>query len=413
MTDHRPAGTPASWRHLRSHRDWLGDESTRLLDFARGSRVERGFAWLDADGRPDAGKSLQLWITTRMTHVFALGELLGHPGCGPLVDHGLAAIQDTFGDDEHRGWFSEVSDDGPVRTEKEAYSHAFVLLSAAGATIAGRGTAPALLGEIAAVVEQRFWSEEEGACCESWSGDWSELEGYRGANANMHMIEAFLAAGDATGHARWYQRALRIAERLIHDLASARDWRIIEHFDADWRPLPDYNADQPRHSFRPFGVTPGHGLEWSRLLLQIHAALDEPPGWLTDAAQGLFARAVADGWKAPGGFAYTTGFDGRPVVSERLHWPVAEAIGAAAALHERTGGDEYERWYRTCWDFSAAHLIDLRRGSWHAELDESLEPSARTWSGKPDVYHAFQATLIPRLPVRPSLAGALRDGALA
>ena len=359
------------------------------------------------------GKPLQLWITTRMTHVFVLGDLLGHPGCGPLVDHGLAAIRDTFGDREHGGWFSEIADEGPVRTEKEAYSHAFVLLAAAGATMAGRATAPALLDEITRVVEQRFWSEEEGACRESWDGGWNALEEYRGANANMHMIEAFLAAGDATGDARWSQRALRIAERLIRDVASARDWRILEHFDADWRPLPDYNAEHPRHPFRPFGVTPGHGLEWSRLLLQIDAAVDAPPDWLADAAQGLFGRAVADGWGPPGGFAYTTDFDGKPVVSDRLHWPVTEAIGAAAALHELTGDEEYERWYRTCWDFAAANLIDRRRGSWHAELDESLQPSEQTWSGKPDVYHALQSTLIPRLPVRPSLAGALRDGSLA
>ena len=103
----------------------------------------------------------------------------------------------------------------------------------------------------------------------------------------------------------------------------------------------------------------------------------------------------------------------RCIQPDRLHWPVTEAIGAAAALHEVTGVEEYERWYRTCWDFAAAYLIDPRRGSWHAELDESLQPSEQTWSGKPDVYHALQATLIPRLPVRPSLAGALRDGSLA
>ena len=107
----------------------------------------------------------------------------------------------------------------------------------------------------------------------------------------------------------------------------------------DWRPLPEYNADQPRHPFRPFGITPGHGLEWSRLLLQIHAALGGRPDWLVEAARGLFARAVDDGWEEPGGFAYTTDLDGRPVVADRLHWPVTEAIGAAAALHETTGDE--------------------------------------------------------------------------
>ncbi len=133
-----------------------------------------------------------------------------------------------------------------------------------------------------------------------------------------------------------------------------------------------------------------------------------PPDWLLDAARGLFARATAEGWQANGGFVYTTDHDGRPVVTDRLHWVVTEAIGAAAALHAETGDVEYERWYRTLWDFAELHLIDRERGSWHAELDEALQPSRRTWEGKPDVYHALQATLIPRLPVRPSLAGALR-----
>ena len=107
--------------------------------------------------------------------------------------------------------------------------------------------------------------------------------------------------------------------------------------------------------------------------------------------------------------AWTAG----PLVADRLHWPVTEAIGAAAALHAVTGEARYEHWYRTCWDFAGAHLIDRARGSWHAELDDGLQPSEQTWSGKPDVYHSLQATLIPRLPVSPSLAGALRDGPLA
>jgi mannose/cellobiose epimerase-like protein (N-acyl-D-glucosamine 2-epimerase family) len=413
VTVRRSTIPPTGWRGLRSHRDWLGDETSRLLEFARGARVERGFGWLDADGTPERNRPLQLWITARMTHVFALGDLLGHPGCGPLADHGLVAIRDSFEDRERGGWFPEVSDDGPVRTDKEAYSHAFVLLAAASAAIAGREPATALLGEAVSVMEQRFWSEEESACLEGWDRGWEHLEGYRGANANMHMVEAFLAAGDATGDTRWYERARSIADRLVNTVARAHEWRILEHFDPQWRPLPDYNADQPRHPFRPFGVTPGHGLEWSRLLLQIHASIDQPPDWLVEAAKGLFARAVADGWGDPGGFAYTTDLAGRAVVADRLHWVVTEAIGAAAALHATTGAEEYERWYRTCWDFAVTYLLDRERGSWHAELDDDLRPSDRTWSGKPDVYHALQATLIPRLPVSPGLAGALRDGSLA
>ena len=398
---------PGSWLTLPSHRAWLEAEATRLIDFARGARVDGGFAWLDDRGRPDAGRPLQLWITTRMTHVHALGHLLGLPGCGALADHGLAAIRERFEDPEHGGWYPEVNAAGPQRTDKEAYPHAFVLLAAASCALAGRPQAEALLREAIAVVEERFWSEEEGAAVESWDRAWNEPEAYRGANANMHMVEALLAAGDATGDTVWYERARRICERLIDGVARAHDWRVVEHFDDGWRPLPDYNADDPRHPFRPSGVTPGHGLEWSRLLLQVAAGLPSPPGWLLEASRDLFARAVQDGWLEPGGFVYTTDLDGRPVVRDRLHWVVCEAIGAAAALHAETGDPEYERWYRRAWDFAGEHLIDRERGSWRAELDEELRPSSATWSGKPDVYHALQATLLPLLPVAPSVAGAL------
>jgi sulfoquinovose isomerase len=404
-TTRAPAQT--SWRALASHRQWLGAETDRLIDFARGARVDGGFGWLDAAGAPDPAKPLQLWITTRMTHVFGVGHLLGIPGCGLLADHGLRAIRETFEDREHGGWFAEVGTAGPTNTRKEAYSHSFVLLAAATATMAGRPEGPALLDQAMAIVERHFWSEEEGACVESWDRAWLESEAYRGANANMHMVEAFLAARDATGDPPWAARALRIAERLVRDVAAKHDWRVVEHFDAAWTPLPDYNRTEVRHPFRPFGVTPGHGLEWSRLLLQLRG-----PSWLLAAAEGLFARAVADGWDDNLGFVYTTDLDGHPVVTDRLHWVLAEGIGAAAALHAVTGADTYDRWYQTFWDFADAWFRDRRHGSWTHELDERLQPSERTWAGKPDVYHALQATLLPRLPVTPSLAGALRDGLL-
>jgi sulfoquinovose isomerase len=399
------------WIELAGHRAWLAAEAERLLDFARGSRVEPGFGWQRDDGTPDPSRPLQLWICTRMTHVFSLGHLLGWPGCGALADHGLVALQGVFADAEHGGWFSEVADDGtPTGTDKTAYEHAFVLLAGCSAAVAGRPGGDALRDAAAAVVEERFWSEADGICVEAWDRAWQRLDPYRGANANMHMVEAFLAANDATGDGRWATRALRIAERLIDTSARPRDWRLPEHYDAQLQPDLEYNADDPRHRFRPYGVTPGHALEWARLLLHVHAALPEPPAWLPEAAAALFARAVEDGWDPRGGFVYTTGHDGTPVVRERFHWVVAEAIGAAAALYAVTGDDGYDAWYRTFWDFADVHLRDRRQGGWRSELDEENRPAAGTWPGKPDTYHAFQATLIPRLPLSPGMAVALRDG---
>jgi len=75
----------------------LASETERLLAFAEHSRhPEGGFAWLNADGTPDLERPRELWITTRMTHVFALGELLGWPGAAELVARmeGRAALND-------------------------------------------------------------------------------------------------------------------------------------------------------------------------------------------------------------------------------------------------------------------------------------------------------------------------------
>ena len=113
------------------------------------------------------------------------------------------------------------------------------------------------------------------------------------------------------------------------------------------------------------------------------------------------------------GFVCTVDWSGSPVVRERMHWVAAEATATAAALHAATGEPEYDAWYRTWWQHVADHFRDTEHGSWHHELATDLTPSTVTWAGKPDTYHAFQATLIPRLPLAPTLAAALRDGLLA
>jgi sulfoquinovose isomerase len=154
-------------------------------------------------------------------------------------------------------------------------------------------------------------------------------------------------------------------------------------------------------------------LEWSRLLIGLNTGLSAPPGWLLEASVSLFDRAIADGWlPEPGGFGYTVDFNGAPVVTDRLHWVAAEAIGAAATLSRVVGGDRFEFWYRRCWDWTEARLIDRAEGSWRHELNNRAEPTAHMWPGKPDVYHSLQATLVGRLPAVSSFARGIAEGRL-
>jgi mannose/cellobiose epimerase-like protein (N-acyl-D-glucosamine 2-epimerase family) len=404
---------PRSWTEQPYHRNWLDSEGDRLLAFAEASGAAPiGFAWLDEEGRPDSAQPIHTWMTARMTHVFSLAHLRGRPGAAPLADHGLAALHGALRDAEQGGWYSSVDPHGaPPATGKAAYEHAFVVLAASSATAADRPGAAELLDEALAIVEEHFWRPDEGRCLESWDRSWTKPEPYRGANSNMHFVEAFLAAADVTGEEAWRDRALSIAERLIDGAAQGNGWRLPEHFDVEWQPLLDYNSEAKADQFRPYGTTVGHWLEWSRLLLQLEASTPSPPSWLFDDARALFDAAAEHGWAADGaeGFVYTLDWEDRPVVRARMHWVVAEAIGAAAAFRSRTGERLYEDWYRRLWDYAERRFIDRRQGSWHHELDAENLPAATVWSGKPDVYHAYQATLLPQMPLARSLAVALRD----
>ena len=394
---------------------WLALETARLLDFGRNFPHPLGGAtWLRTDGTPDLDAPVQTWITARMAHVYSLAELLGVPGAGPLANAALAGLTGLLHDRQHGGWYPSVAADGVPAAGKSCYDHAFVVLAASSATLARRPGAHALLIEAIDTLIQRFWEPGHGMFADQWDTGWQQLDDYRGLNANMHAVEAMLAAYDATGRPECLNRALIITERAV-GLGRQHRWRLPEHFDAQWNPLPDYHRDRPDDPFKPFGATVGHALEWSRLVLHVEAALGTAaPEWLLPAAKALFAQAVEDGWAVDGapGFVYTTDWDGTPVVRTRMHWVAAEAIAAAAALHSRTGDTTYADRYDTWSEYVREHLIDLDHGSWWHELDTSNRPAASTWSGKPDIYHALNATLIPRAPLAPGLAAACANGAV-
>jgi sulfoquinovose isomerase len=395
---------------------WLEAEGDRLLDFARASRhPDGGFAWLDDRGRPELDRPVELWITCRMTHVFALADLMGRAGAGQLADHGVAALTGRFRDARHGGWYAAVDRDGPVTRDKTAYEHAFVVLAASSAAAAGRPGAAALLREALDVFDRRFWDEDAGMVVEQWDESFTVLDGYRGVNANMHSVEALLAAADVTGDGRLRERAARIVTRVVHGFARGNGWRIPEHFDAGWTPLLSYNEAEPAHPFRPYGATVGHWLEWSRLTLGLRESMgDGAPEWMLDDARALFDAAVREGWSVDGadGFVYTVDWAGAPVVRQRMHWVTAEAIAAAATLARITGDPAYSARYEQWWEYAATYLLDPVHGSWHHELDPQNRPDGQTWAGKPDVYHAFQATLLPRLPASPALTRAVAEGRL-
>lgn len=406
--------------------EWRRAEAARLIDFGRRAALPGGgFGWLGTRGDIDITQPRPLYANSRMIHVFTLAYLAGATGCEPLAVSGLQTLASRYVDRVNGGWFSSLDFSGRVTdSSKTNYAHAATLLAASSALAAGLPGADGAFAHTAATIEEHFWSDAEGCARESWNPDFTEPEPYRGANSNMHSVEAYLAAGDVTGDPVWPARALSIAANLIDGHARAHAWRVPEHYDESWQPLPDYNADRRDDTFRPYGTTPGHSFEWARLLLNLEAALTSsaqtapaqtapgqtaPAAWLLEAATALFDTAVADAWSPDGhpGFIYTVGPDGQPVVATRLHWVACEAVLAADALHRRTGEARFAEAAARWWEEIERSFVDRSGGSWWHELAPDLTPTAFTWPGKPDLYHAYQAVLFPSLPLSPAAAVAL------
>ena len=391
----------------------LAAETPRLLDF--GTRFPHplgGAAWLDETGAPDLSRPVFTWVTARMAHVYCLGALLGRDGDRALAETALAGLTGRLRDDEHGGWYAGIDADGTPIEEKACYAHAFVVLAASSAVAAELDGARQLLDEALAVWQDRFFDTEAAMFADSWNRDFTTLSPYRGVNGNMHAVEALLAAADALDDQGLRHQAFAVTQRVALEFAEPHAWRIPEHFTPDWQPLLEHNVDRPDDPFQPYGATVGHGLEWSRLLLHLEASLGaQAPVWLRPAAAALFDRAVADGWAVDGadGFVYTTDWTGQPVVRDRMHWVLAEAVAAGAALHRRTGEQRYADLVDTWWAYAERCVIDRELGSWHHQLDAGNRVIGTVWPGKPDLYHAVQATLIPRLPLAPSITWALAD----
>lgn len=394
-----------AWRSRAYHRQWLRDQANGLFDFFqnRAFNPGGGFYELDAEGRPlNAGNPIRgIHSTARMVHCFAIGSLLGRPGSDDIVDHGMKYLWENHRDHERGGYHWSLDNSGLLDSTKQGYGHAFVLLAASSAKVAGHPDADRMIADVTEVLHSRFWEEQHGAIAEEFEADWTPVPGYRGQNSNMHLTEALMAAFEATGEIDYLRKAERIADLVIRRRAGENGFRVAEHFDENWALDRDYKGNE---MFRPSGTTPGHWLEWARLVLQLWALGGKTHDWMPEAAKALFSQSVELGWdKEKGGFFYTLDWNDAPAKRNKLWWPMAEGAAAAAFLSDHQPSDFHETWYRKIWDGISRHFIDRERGGWHEELTEDLVPSYTLFAGKGDIYHSLQACLIPLYPTTGSL----------
>lgn len=398
------------------NRQFLQELCNELLGFGHKFPSPGGSSYyLGDDGTPWKERNRETWITSRMAHVYSIGTMLGHEGSEELVDAALKGLCGELHDVKNGGWYAGLTADGNIVENKQCYAHAFVILAATSGMLAKRPGAEELLQDALKLYDLRFWNEEEGLSCDTWNTEFTVMDDYRGINANMHTVEAFLAVADVAGKEEYRVRAGRIIDRVT-GWAADNNWRIPEHFTKDWVADLECNKEKPDDQFKPYGATPGHGIEWARLITQwalsTYKEDKEAAGKYIEIAENLYNRAVEDAWNADGapGIAYTTDWNGNPIVHDRMHWTLAEAINTSATLYHVTKKQKYADDFAEFMEYLEDKVHDHVNGSWFHQLDRNNNVIGTVWPGKSDIYHALQATLIPYYASDVSIAAAVKQG---
>jgi mannose/cellobiose epimerase-like protein (N-acyl-D-glucosamine 2-epimerase family) len=304
--------------------------------------------------------------------------------------HGLAYLRDAHRDPNTGGYAWTLRDDMAEDRTNHCYGVAFVLLAYSTALKAGIEEARPWIAETWDLLEKHFW-EQDAQLYKDEADENFVFAPYRGQNANMHMTEAMIAAYEATGEGRYLERALLLARRMTVEQAAKADGLVWEHYTQAWEVDWDYNLDNPKHLFRPWGYQPGHQTEWAKLLLTMHGYSGQ--SWLVPTAQKLFDRAMEASWdKAYGGLVYGFAPDGRVCDDDKYFWVQAESLAAAARLAQATGDDRYWQWYDKLWAYSWEHMVDHQYGAWFRILtrDNRKYSDEKSPAGKTD-YHTMGA----------------------
>ncbi len=306
---------------------------------------------------------------------------------------GLDYVEQVHWREEDGLYAWTLRDHEPEDLTQQAYGYAFVLLAYSACLKAGVIKSAEPLYRTYDLLEQRFWQAEYGLYADELSAD-GVLSDYRGQNSNMHLCEAMIAAYEASQDIRFLDRAKTLANNIAFRQADLTDGLIWEHYTTDFNIDWDYNKDDPKNLYRPWGFQPGHQTEWTKLLLMLHRH-DPQPRYI-ERAKSLFDRAWQSSWDAEhGGLVY--GFDpqGKWCDDDKYFWVQAESFAAAALLLQATGDEHYRDCFQQLWQYSWDHFVDHDYGAWFRLLyrNNRKVSNEKSAAGAKCDYHTLCACL--------------------
>ena len=334
----------------------------------------------------------QLVSSCRMVVNFARAySLFGDEKFLRLAKHGLEFVETVHWQKSSKKYAWTLVGNAPLDMTQQNYGYAFVMLMYAAIQKSGISEVETKIRSTFDLMEERFWLSGYGLYADELSV-LDELSDYRGQNANMHSCEAMISAYEATRDQTYLERAQLIAENITVRQAAQTNGFVWEHytpeFEIDW----DYNKDDPKNLYRPWGFQPGHQTEWSKLLVALHRI--SPNQKHLETAKSLFNKTFEISWdKKAGGLIY--GFDpkGNWCDDDKYFWVQAESFAAAAMLYQETRDQCYLNAYEKLWAYSWEHFVDHEYGAWFRLLDRNNKKysNEKSSAGAKCDYHTLGA----------------------
>ncbi|MDX2369183.1 MAG: AGE family epimerase/isomerase [Colwellia sp.] len=380
-------------------KEFLLQHCQEILDFYTPRLVDSNGGYFQNyydDGSLFCESSKQLVSSTRLIVNYALASVNFNSSLHKneylaIAKHGLYYLENVHWQAKTENYAWTVIDNKPDDMTQQAYGYAFVLLAYAAAKKSGIITSDEKLITTYNQLEDRFWQGDYGLYADEISPD-GILSDYRGQNSNMHLCEAMIAAYEATNNTLFLDRAKLLSHNIAVRQAALTDNLIWEHYTVNFQPDWEYNKDDPKNLYRPWGFQPGHQTEWAKLLLILNRYA--PEKWLVERAVALYDHAYDIAWDDDfGGLIY--GFDpqGQWCDDDKYFWVQAETFATAALLYSETKEQKYFDQYHAIWQYCDQHFVDHKYGAWFRLLSRdntkySLEKSS---AGAKCDYHTLCA----------------------
>ncbi len=355
-------------------RSWMFDDALPFwgehgVDHQYGGFLEE----LDLDGRPTDCSFKRVRAMCRQVYVFSHAALLGWTPGGGLSEFAYDYLVKTSWLGPAKGWAKKLSRRGEVIDDTpDLYDLAFCMFAMSWRhRWAKDADSLARLHQTLDFIQTKM-RDHDGA------GFWHALPPGlpRVQNPHMHLLEASLAAFEATEDERFLDQAREVVGLFKTYFFDGRT--LGEFFTRDWQRAPG----------EPGRVTePGHQFEWAWILAQYQKLTGED---MTREAEALVRFGEAFGVDAVGATRNQVRDDGMILDGGSRTWPNTERLKGQLALFELTGADNRKEIAETSRLLLDRYLAVTPRGSWIDAFDAEGRPIAKA-APTSTLYHVFLA----------------------